>query len=375
MEKLLRLEVFSGNPQATNSADQWDHWYNSIQHYTTVVPDLTEPQRLSILTCHVSDIVYGYISQCTKYDATVATLRGIYVRQRSTLYGRHMLVTRCQDLSESQEHYIQELIRLGKDCLMEPRTVAESTDDLMQDAFLAGIASPAIRLWLLEEATLTFQQACDKAHVLQLTAARAEAYNGSFLTVEAVAEACLEPAAPTERSLAGFPDVALEVPSVGDDGNPNAAAASSAAENAKCYFCDHKRHPHASCPARNCECHNYGKKGHFVKMCQAKSTRRSTLTGTNTSRMARSGDLGIAHVLRSAVLPVLVEGIPADALLDTEVVLASSAMHWYDIMAGRWDQIPVEFTLLRQYFVFAPKVFVLSNWKSMIHCMQMSDSQ
>ena len=51
------------------------------------------------------------------------------------------------------------------------------------------------------------------------------------------------------------------------EGNDQLIAATS--NNQKCFFCGYQRHPRSKCPARDENCKNCGKKGHFAKVCRS----------------------------------------------------------------------------------------------------------
>ena len=57
-------------------------------------------------------------------------------------------------------------------------------------------------------------------------------------------------------------------------GDPPSTVASVVKRTPKeetCYFCENPRNPRSNCPARNSECHNCNKKGHWGKMCKSKT--------------------------------------------------------------------------------------------------------
>ena len=93
------------------------------------------------------------------------SIPGIY-KPTNEIYSRHLLATRKQEESESLDQYLQVLRRWSKDCNFAAVTPLENEQSYIRDAFINGIRSREIRQRLLENKTLTLDQAFEQARTL-----------------------------------------------------------------------------------------------------------------------------------------------------------------------------------------------------------------
>ena len=135
---------------------------------------------------------------------------------------------------------------LTGDCNFAAVTAIEHRAAFVRDAFIMGMRNVGMRTRLLENQTLTLDQAVQQARSLEQAARNAESYVSPTVRVD--------PVAASAASLTADVSVA-------------------AVPRSPCFFCGLKRHPRAACPAiaRNSICGKCGKSGHWQKMCRSKS--------------------------------------------------------------------------------------------------------
>jgi len=81
----------------------------------------------------------------------VERLKEIFVKKPNKIFARHKLATTCQQGGgKSLDDFLQCLMRHSKECEWRDVTAKQYEEDLVRDAFITGLASPAIRQRLLE---------------------------------------------------------------------------------------------------------------------------------------------------------------------------------------------------------------------------------
>uniref|UniRef100_UPI003590175D uncharacterized protein isoform X2 n=1 Tax=Myxine glutinosa TaxID=7769 RepID=UPI003590175D len=153
--KTLLVTQFCADPQASDGGLQLKHWLKTLEnHFAEPETEPTAVAKLATLHSKVDDKVYNSIAQCATYDLPIAELKRLYIKEKSPVYARHLLLTRRQQPNEPMDHYAQELRQLLLDSTREPRTHEQAQDDLLLDAYVAGVSSQDLRLKLLEKTDL-----------------------------------------------------------------------------------------------------------------------------------------------------------------------------------------------------------------------------
>ena len=195
MDKYLRPARFDGDPNAVGADKHFNHWLATFKNFikaintsiaaaptttdgnTTGTPEEGSDKKLEMLMNYVAPNVYDYILDCTTYDQAIETLTSIYVKPVNEIYARYKLAIRKQTESESLDTYIQDLLRLSKDCAFKAVTAEEHRQGYVRDAFISGIRSREIRQKLLENASLTMDEIFKQARTLQTAQKNAESYS------------------------------------------------------------------------------------------------------------------------------------------------------------------------------------------------------
>ena len=97
--------------------------------------------KFRVLTNFVSPTVFGFIEECTTYEAALEALDNIYVKPTNEIYARHVLATRRQQTGESLDEYLQALKVLCKECNFQSVTAAKYCEEYIRGAFITGLHS------------------------------------------------------------------------------------------------------------------------------------------------------------------------------------------------------------------------------------------
>ena len=115
---------------------------------------------------------------------------------------------------------------------------------MKRDSFINGISSNFIRQRLLENRTLTFTEAYEKARSLELAKINSESYSSQETKQSSVCTVRHASPLPLSGSDAGT--------STADEQAVTSVRQKKATQNFVCYFCGRgKWHPRSQCPAKN----------------------------------------------------------------------------------------------------------------------------
>ena len=92
-------------------------------------------------------------------------------------YVRHLLSTRVQAGSESIDEYLIELNKLTHDCEFKAVNAVLHKEISVRDSFIRGLKNSKIRARLLENSSLTLDEAVTKTSALEQALIRSESYS------------------------------------------------------------------------------------------------------------------------------------------------------------------------------------------------------
>ena len=141
-------------------------------------------------------------------------------------------------MNEPIDTYLQILKHLSKACNFTAVTAEQHRQSYIRDAFINGLYSKEIWQRLLENMTLTLDQAFEQARSLEVAYKNSETYNQLY------------------------PSSAVAEKPISDEHNQQQLNAINNKD--KCFFCGLNKHPHNPCPAKDSTCNNCGKIGHYA---------------------------------------------------------------------------------------------------------------
>lgn len=226
MERILKPERLDIDPNSSDGAKDWTHWFRTFKNFLGALTNPTTVNKVTVLTNFVSSKIFDCISECATYDEAILILKGLYLKPTNEIYTRHKLATRHQALGESLDEYLLALKTLSKDCNFKTVSAENNKEAYIRDAFISGLNSAAIRQRLLENIRLDLRTMFDQARSLE-TAQKSSEF---FTTTSVSAAAAQSDIDVTQESL-----VAGTKPS-------------------HCFFCGYNWHPRMQCPAREENC-------------------------------------------------------------------------------------------------------------------------
>ncbi|GFW11244.1 retrovirus-related Pol polyprotein from transposon 17.6 [Trichonephila clavipes] len=212
--------------------------------------------------------------------------------EKNETFLKHCLSTRNQRTEETVSEYLQILNQLSKDCDFTDVKAEEYRKEYIRDAFIRGLKCPRIRQRLLENTSMTLDQAFEQARTLESAEVNAASYIGSSF--------------PVQSAVMKTEDFSEETV---------ATSAASSSRSQKCFFCGNDLHSRTLCPARDVTCRNCGKKGHYQRVCKSRPGRNSSNVVASSNTLAAIS--GSTHCLQKSLIKALVNNIQLSALIDT----------------------------------------------------------
>ena len=185
MNKLMKPECLSLDPNSPTVAEEWRYWRRTFENYLDALPaeedkgenaEVADTKR-KYLTNSVDLNVFDYIENCQSHDAAINVLNALFVKTPSTVFARHVLATTKQQAGQTLHDFLQTLRTLCKDCSFQAVTAEDYCQQMIRDAFINGLAFSAIRQHLLENLDLTLDQAYDQANALDCALCQSLAYD------------------------------------------------------------------------------------------------------------------------------------------------------------------------------------------------------
>ena len=242
---------------------------------------------------------FSNLNKAIKMIEQASVLSGVMIM--IYVSNRHYLVIQFNSLYSIR--------KLSKDCKFKAVTAEQYREELIRDAFINGLFSPAIRQRLLESDTLSLQIAYDKANSLDLAQKNADTY--SMYSAHTAATS------------------SIPQPSALSDDSESSSLAAAYPRRSKCYFCGGSYHNRRVCPARDVCCNNCNKKGHFRKVCRSNSNAGTTATiyedpnaiaaihGFPTYNCTTGITAAFPQSLSHAAVPLSIHGHTLTALIDS----------------------------------------------------------
>ncbi|XP_050500625.1 uncharacterized protein LOC126880642 [Diabrotica virgifera virgifera] len=175
MDKLLRPDRFDADPNSSRSSQEWIHWKATFENFIFSVVDISEEEKFKLLVNYVSNNIYELISDCRKYSEAKGILEAVFVKPKNEIFARHILMTKRQQAGENIDQYVRHIKVLSKDCNFRAVYADQNREDYIRDSLISGILSNDIRQRLLENNSITLQDAILKAPSLESASKHSEA--------------------------------------------------------------------------------------------------------------------------------------------------------------------------------------------------------
>ena len=305
--KCLQPEKLAIDPNATSAEDDWKFWYKTFSNFIAAMPQGDDAlDKLSVLTAYLTAPIYKLVSEETTYDGAITALKNLFVKPKNQVYARHMLASAQQNVCESIDEFVLRINKLSQECDFVAVNAQQYQDDMKRDSFINGISSNFIRQRLLENRTLTFTEAYEKARSLELAKINSESYSSQETKQSSVCTVRHASPMPLSGSDAGT--------SIANEQAVTSVRQRKATQNFVCYFCGgEKWHPRSQCPAKNKTCDFCDKVGHFAKCCLSKKKSANCIGQPSLATTTALQSTFSNHVLAEITL----NNITTQALVDT----------------------------------------------------------
>ncbi|XP_054266993.1 uncharacterized protein LOC128989150 [Macrosteles quadrilineatus] len=307
MDKFFKPERLSLDPNDPHSDRQWKHWKTTFKNFVEEIC-AAEDDLLKLLTNFVDYNIHEIISEADSYTEAISILDKLFIKPTNEVYSRHQLATRRQEPGENIDQYLRKLKELSKACNFKSVTANENRNEYIRDAFIRGLISQSIRQRLLENLTLTLEEAYNQAITLESAENQAVSY---------ISSPCNSISQSTPK------DVDVTDTNVSQAASDSSSHQLSSIRREKCFFCGRSRHSRANCPAKDSVCNICDKKGHWATVCNSRNQSRTFKGKTTQSDKTKINSMSSSLVaasqkcLSKATVSLMLNGKPVDALIDT----------------------------------------------------------
>lgn len=204
------------------------------------------------------------------------------------------------------DSYLLALKLLSRECNFQAVSAETHKEEAIRDAFITGLQAPVIRQRLLENQSLTLDEAVKQARSLDLAQRNAEMYTSPGVGSNFAAAASTPEVAQAQPSTnCSPPRVDSKVTEI----------ATAAATGSSCSFCGRSNHARFKCPARNSFCHKCSKKGHFANVCRSSSSNPKVVSGSAT--LVSSVTNVDAPAPKCSIMSASVNGMKVSVMVDS----------------------------------------------------------
>ena len=173
-DKVLKPARLALSPDSPTATSEYEHWLHTFENFASalslppsysarvtgnVTREMMEDKlKLDALTNLISHEIWTDIKDCQTYDAAKKTMNDIFIKQ-PRVYARFKLASTKQTPGQTLESYRRVLDKLSRDCHFTDVSASKYREDMVLQAFIAGLSSNDIRQRLLEEKQLDFDSA------------------------------------------------------------------------------------------------------------------------------------------------------------------------------------------------------------------------
>ncbi|KAL0839392.1 hypothetical protein ABMA28_016120 [Loxostege sticticalis] len=298
--RYLNPEKISTDPSTPGAELQWSHWLHTFQNFISEeVANASPDLKLKLLINYLAPGVFAIIKGCASYDEAIELLKNSYEKPRNRILARHILSSRQQKPEESIRDYVRALKLLAQDCDFQAVSAQQNQNDFMCITFISGINSQKIRQRLLENLTLSFDDAQNQALTLETAEKSLQSFSISSNPTSLLNAI---PGAEQEKEV-----------------DNNLAAVNFGQRKRQCFFCGGNVHQRIKCPAFHSQCQLCSKKGHFANVCRSRSETSPKVNAVTHDTPTETASVVAAAPgsLRKATIPITINDYVADALVDT----------------------------------------------------------
>ena len=239
--------------------EEWEWWQQCFVDGLAINEITTDAHKLTMLRSHAGAQLFPMLKNATSFDGAITILDGQFKKPTRLLFARHQTLTCRQKDGEDISTFVSRLKLLVEKCECKELDIQAHKDNLLCDAFVAGVRSDLIRARLLELSNekATADECISIAGAVELSTDISRNLNGDSSTLNEYSQS-VAAIRSEDRSTA-----------TKKDKRDLFSKSSTASTGRKCGYCNLAMHPRPRCPAKDAQCHNCGKPGHWAKACRA----------------------------------------------------------------------------------------------------------
>jgi hypothetical protein len=207
----------------------------------------------------------------------------------NVVFERFAFNGRKQAPGEPITEYVSALRHLAATCKFEDMSTEDVVDSLIRDKIVCGMQDVIVRSRLLEETSLTLDEAVSIAHAFEQINAHNKVIGGEEPTPATVASAAYKDR--REKKQGKFRQT-VSSDSLRKSRHRRRSPSSSSSNNDhdECRFCG-LQHEYGRCPAYGKDCTNCGKRNHFQRVCKKPKASATVNSVVAAPRQANNGSI------------------------------------------------------------------------------------
>ena len=264
---MARLSIEPPKPFNFSNPDDWPRWKKRFQQFREASGLSAESQKRQVSTllyCLGEDaddvLVSTSITEEARksFDTVVEKFDNHFQVRQNLIFERAKFNKRVQLESESAEQFITALYHLADTC-----NYGEMKSEMIRDRLVVGIRDENLSQQLQTDSELTLDKAKKKIRQKEAVHQQHDILKGRDVH--------------PSSDLEGIKYKSKHASSIRKND-------SMLGTSKKCTRCGKAKHPRDKCPARDAECFNCHKKGHYSSLCLSKKTTTAVFTIQGTEQ-------------------------------------------------------------------------------------------
>ena len=251
-------------PQCFNfrNPDDWPRWKRRFQQFREAsgLDVAAETKQVSTFLYCLGEEAEAVLASTNataderkEYKKVIEKFDSFFQVRKNVIYERARFNRRNQQSGETAEEYIMALYDLAENC-----NYGDLKEEMIRDRLVVGIRDCALSEKLQLDPRLTLETA--KTAIRQKEAVREQQH-----TLKG-AEKAASPFGNVDAIGSKRPKARVNPRHRSEGQTPRKPQATE-----KCGRCGRERHPREKCPARDAQCHNCQRRGHYSTMCRQKT--------------------------------------------------------------------------------------------------------
>ena len=260
------------------TAEGWKRFSFRWKHYVTAAKLTEEASNIQVahflMICgadaedRYKSFTWADPDDAEKIDRVLARFQQECIPDENTIIERYVFNSRAQKPGEPIADYVAELRRFAASCKFESMKTTDIVNELIRDKIVCGLPDAVMRTRLLEEGNkLTLDRTIEMLKCAEQVAVQNKVLDHKSSTPSTVS-AVRQPSSSSFNRRKGQQ---RQSSSSNYQRSPaaNAKPQQSSPSERKCQYCGRKSHPRSECPAREKECHNCKRTGHWSTVCRS----------------------------------------------------------------------------------------------------------